>query len=334
MRRRPDNLTLWFLRRAAAAALLLWLLMSAVFWVVRLAPGNPLDQMTSEGMSARDRQLMRAKLGLDEPVGIQYLHWTEAVLRGDWGDSISQHRPVRRILAEAVPATLLLTVSAYLLHLVLALLAGVAMAVYRGRPLERWLNVAGLILYSLPSFWFGLMLILLGGVKLGWFPLGGMHSPDAAFMGSVAYALDTLRHLVLPVGVLALGSYMGTARFLRTSLEDVLGQDYILAARARGVPEGRILLHHALRNALLPVVTQIGLHLPFLLGGAVVVEAVFGWPGMGRLTIEAIWSRDYPLVMATTFLAALLVVTGSLLADLAYQLLDPRIRMSSRAGRT
>ncbi len=334
MKRRSDNLMLWMLRRAASAALLLWLLMSAVFWVVRLAPGNPLDQMTNADMSEEDRLLVRRRLGLDEPVGAQYLRWAGAVLRGDWGDSISQHRPVARILSEAVPATLLLTVSAYVLHLVLALLAGMAMAVRRGRSLERWLNIGGLILYSLPSFWFGLMLILVGGVKLGWFPLGGMHAPDAVFMGPVAAAADTARHLVLPVIVLAFGSYMSTARFLRASLEDVLGQDYILAARARGVPERRVLWHHALRNGLLPVMTQIGLHIPFLLGGAVVVEAVFGWPGMGRVTIEAIWSRDYPLIMATTFMASSLVVIGSMLADLGYQLLDPRIRLASRAGQT
>ncbi len=334
MKRRPDNLRLWMLRRAASAVLLLWLLMSAVFWVVRLAPGNPLDQMTSVDMSGEDRLLVRRRLGLDESIGVQYLRWVGSILRGDWGDSISQHRPVARILSEAVPATLLLTVSAYVLHLVLALLAGMAMAVWRGRPLERWLNIGGLILYSLPSFWFGLMLILVGGVELGWFPLGGMHAPDAVFMGPFAAAVDTARHLVLPVIVLAFGSYMSTARFLRASLEDALGQDYILAARARGVPERRVLWHHALRNGLLPVVTQIGLHIPFLLGGAVVVEAVFGWPGMGRVTIEAIWSRDYPLIMATTFMASSLVVMGSMLADLGYQLLDPRIRLATRTGET
>ncbi len=328
----PNNLRTWILRRVATSALLLFVLMSAVFWVVRLAPGNPLDQMVVEGMGAADRALIRQRLDLDGPVGAQYLHWMRAVLRGDWGDSISQHRPVGAILAEAVPATLLLTVSAYLLHLALALLIGMAMAVFRGRALERWLNIGGLVFYSLPSFWFGLMLILIFGVKLGLFPLGGMRSPDAAFMGHWRAAVDVAHHLVLPVCVLALGSFMGTARFLRASLEEALAQDYILTARARGLPERRVLWRHAMRNALLPVVTQIGLHLPFLLGGAVVVEAVFGWPGMGRVTIDAIWSRDYPLIMATTFLASLLVVTGSLLADLGYHFLDPRIRLSGKDG--
>jgi len=172
------------------------------------------------------------------------------------------------------------------------------------------------------------MAILVFGAWTGWFPLGGMHAPDAAFMGPWAAFVDLLRHLALPAGVLALGSFMGTARFLRASLEEALDQDYILTARARGIPERRVLWRHALRNALLPLVTQIGLHLPFLLGGAVVIESVFGWPGMGRVTVAAIWSRDYPLIMATSCLAAVLVVTGSLLADIGYHLLDPRIRIA------
>ena len=325
----PENLGIWVLQRIATTALLLVVLMSAVFWIVRLAPGDPLDQMVSEGMSRADQTLMRQQLGLDGSLAGQYLHWAGAALQGDWGNSISQHRPVRDILAETVPATLVLTVTAYLAHLLLALVVGMGMAVGRGRALERWLNLTGLTLYSLPSFWLGLMAILVLGAKAGWFPLGGMHAPDEAFMGPWTGFLDLCRHLVLPAGVLALVSYMGTARFLRASLEEALDQDYILTARARGIPERLVLWRHALRNALLPLVTQMGLHLPFLLGGAVVVESVFGWPGMGRVTVDAIWSRDYPLIMATTSLAAMLVVTGSLLADIGYHLLDPRIRIAA-----
>ncbi len=330
MSRFTGSFGFWVLQRIVGSVLLLVVLCSAVFWVVRLAPGDPLDQVTGEGMTAADRALVRERLGLDAPVGRQYLHWLAGVAHGDWGVSLSQHRPVADILAEAVPSTLLLTLSAYALHLVLALLAAVAMAAWRGTVRARLLNVAGLVLYSLPSFWFGLMAILVLGLHTGWFPLGGMRSPDAAFMGPWASLLDVLRHLVLPVAVLALGSFMGTARFLRASLEEALGQDYILAARARGVPERLILWRHALRNALLPLVTQVGLYLPFLLGGAVVVEVVFAWPGMGRVTVDAIWSRDYPLIMATTALAAVMVVTGSLVADIGYHFLDPRVRLAGR----
>jgi peptide/nickel transport system permease protein len=184
----------------------------------------------------------------------------------------------------------------------------------------------GLTLYSLPSFWLGLMLIMLLSGKLGWFPSGGMHATDARFLGWWARQGDLLHHLALPVITLAAGTFMGTARYLRTSLADALGQDYILAARARGLSERRILLKHALRNALLPVITLVGLSLPFLLGGAVVVEVVFGWPGMGRVAIEAIWARDYPVIMATTLVSAVTVVTGSLLADILYRRVDPRLR--------
>ncbi len=329
MREDRNKLLSWAFRRAAMSALLLLFVMSTVFWVVRLAPGNPLDQIVGEGLRAADRNLVRHQLGLDDPMGVQYLHWLASALRGDWGNSISQQRPVQAVLAEAIPATLLLTVSAYVLNLILAILGAMTMAVYRGRAVAQWVNIGGLVLYSLPSFWFGLMLLLLFSVRLGWFPLGGLHSPDAVFMGPLRSALDVLHHLILPVCVLGFGSFMGTARFLRETLEDAMAQDYILTARARGLTERVVLWRHVLRNAMLPLITQLGLQLPFLLGGAVVVEVVFGWPGMGRVTIEAIWSRDYPLIMATTFWASLLVVVGSQLADLGYHLLDPRIRLSA-----
>ena len=164
--------------------------------------------------------------------------------------------------------------------------------------------------------------------KLGWFPAGGMHAPDADFLGWWARQSDLARHLALPVATLAFGTFMGTARYLRASLREIMGQDYILAARARGLSERRVVLRHALRNALLPVITLVGLNLPFLLGGAVVVEVVFGWPGMGRVAIEAIWARDYPVIMATTLVSAVTVVAGSLLADVLYRWADPRVRLS------
>jgi peptide/nickel transport system permease protein len=173
------------------------------------------------------------------------------------------------------------------------------------------------------------MLIMLLSRKLGWFPAGGMYAPDADYLEWWARMADLARHLTLPVATLALGTFMGTARYLRTSLVEVLGQDYILAARARGLSQWRILFRHALPNALLPVITLAGLSLPFLLGGAVVVEVVFGWPGMGRVAIEAIWERDYPVIMATVLVSAVTVVAGSLLADILYRWADPRVR---RAG--
>ena len=254
------------------------------------------------------------------------------MLRGDLGMSLRQQRPVTEIIGEAVGPTLLLTVSAYLLHMVLALLAGTTMAARRGRPTDHLLQGVGLVLYSLPGFWLGLMLIMFFAGRLGWFPVGGMHAPDAAFMPGPARLADLLHHLVLPVATLALGSFMGMARHLRASLDEALAQDYIVAARARGLSERTILWRHALPNALLPLVTLVGLHLPFLLGGAVVVEVVFGWPGMGRVTVEALWARDYPVIVATTLLSAVAVVAGSLVADVLYRRVDPRVRPGAGGG--
>ncbi|MCK9994884.1 MAG: ABC transporter permease [Candidatus Krumholzibacteria bacterium] len=320
----------WLARRVAVSAFLIFVLLSAVFFIVRLAPGDPMDQVVEENLGPDDRELIRRQMGLDESLPSQYLHWLAASSRGDFGTSLSQQRSVGHIIGEALPATLLLTVTAYLLHLLLALGAAVAMVARPGRSLDHWIQGVGLTLYSLPAFWLGLMMIMLLSGKLGWFPAGGMHAPDSRYLDWWPWLVDLAHHLVLPVATLALGSFIGTARYLRTSLADVLGQDYILAARARGLSERRILFRHALRNALLPMITLLGLSLPFLLGGAVVVEVVFGWPGMGRVAIEAIWARDYPVIMATTLVSAVTVVAGSLLADILYRWADPRVRHTER----
>jgi peptide/nickel transport system permease protein len=316
----------WLVRRVALSALLVFVLLSAVFFIVRLAPGDPLDQVVEENLGPEGRDLMRHQLGLDESLPRQYLRWLGGWARGDFGTSLSQQRSVASILGEALPATLLLTVTAYLCHLLLALGAALVMAVRSGRILGHLVQSLGLILYSLPAFWLGLMLIMLLSRKLGWFPAAGMHAPDARYLDWGPRLVDLLHHLALPVATLALGTFMGTARYLGSSLVEVLGQDYILAARARGLPERQIILRHALPNAMLPVITLLGLSLPFLLGGAVVVEVVFGWPGMGRVAIEAIWARDYPVIMATVLVSALTVVAGSLLADVLYRWADPRVR--------
>lgn len=325
-------MTPWLLRRLATSVILVFVLTSVVFFVVRLAPGDPLHRVVNETLQASDRELLRERLGLDGSLGSQYLDWLAGLLRGDLGISLRQQRPVTAIIGEAVGPTLLLTVSAYLLHMVLALLAGTAMAARRGRPLDHLLQGFGLVLYSLPGFWLGLMLIMFLAGRLGWFPVGGMHAPDAAFMPGPARLADLLHHLVLPVATLALGSFMGMARHLRASLDEALAQDYVVAARARGLAERTILWRHALPNALLPLVTLVGLHLPFLLGGAVVVEVVFGWPGMGRVTVEALWARDYPVIVATTLLSAVTVVAGSLVADVLYRRVDPRVRPGTGGG--
>jgi len=317
----------WFARRLLQSLLLVFVLMSAVFFVVRLAPGDPLDQIVSEELGAADRELIRQRMELDGSLGRQYVRWLGDSLRGDFGISLRQQRPVTAILGEALGPTLLLTITAYVLQLVLAVGAALVMATRRGRAPDHVVQGLGLTFYSLPGFWLGLMFILLFSRQLGWFPAGGWESTDAVFLPAGARWLDRLHHLFLPVTTLVLGGFMGTARYLRSALDEVLVQDYILAARARGLSEHRVVWGHALRNALLPVITLLGLSVPFLLGGALVVEVVYGWPGMGRVTIEAIWARDYPVIMATTLLAGVAVVLGSTLADLLYRWADPRVRL-------
>jgi peptide/nickel transport system permease protein len=318
----------WLARRLLWSLLMLVLLMTMVFAVVRLAPGDPLDASAAESVDARERQLLRERLGLDQPLAGQYLQWVGGCWRGDFGTSLRQQRPVADIVGEAVGPTLLLSLTAYLLHLALAVLAAVAMTAYRGRFVDHLVGGTGLVLLSLPGFWLGLMLLLLFARQFGWLPAGGLQSPDAALLPAGERLLDLLRHLVLPAATLALGSYMGTARYVRAALDEAMGQDFILAARSRGVSERRLLWRHGLPHALLPLVTLAGLHLPQLLGGAVVVEVVFGWPGLGRVAVEAIGARDYPVIMATTLLSAVLVTAGSLLADAGYRRVDPRVRLT------
>jgi peptide/nickel transport system permease protein len=317
----------WLLRRVVSSLLLVLVLASAVFFVVRLAPGDPLDRLaSSDTITGADRELVRTRLGLDRPLLLQYVEWLGGMLRGDAGWSLAQQRPVADVVGEALGPTLLLTLPAYALHLLLAVAAALAMAARPGSAAARLVRTGGLVFYSLPTFWFALVLLLVFSRQLGWFPFGGLEAPDADFMPAGVRLLDLLHHLALPVLTLALGTFMGTARLLEASLDEILGQDFITAARARGVPEGVLLRRHALRNALLPLVTLAGLHLPALLGGAVAVETVFGWPGMGRVAVEALWARDYPVIMAVTVLAAAAVVTGSLLADVLYRRVDPRVR--------
>lgn len=317
----------WLLRRLLQAVLLVLILASLVFVVVRLAPGDPLNRIVAEDLGSADQDLIRTRLGLGGSLPSQYLHWLRSAAQGDFGISLRQQRPVTEIVGEALGPTLLLTTTAFMLQLLLALAAAMISATRPGSALNHGWQGVGLIFYSLPGFWLGLMFILLFSRWLGWFPAGGMNSPDVAFLTGWSRWLDTLHHLVLPVMTLALGGFVGLARYLRAALDGILGQDYILAARARGIPERRVLLRHALRNALLPMITLLGLNLPFLLAGALVVEVVFGWPGMGRVTIEAIWARDYPVIMATTVLVGTAVVTGSTLADLLYRWADPRLRL-------
>jgi len=275
-------------------------------------------------------EMLRHKYGLDQPVHIQYIKWLGNVVKGDLGESFVHHRPVSTLLAEAIPYTLQLTVLALLLDALLGITLGILSAVKKYTFLDKVITLSSLIIYSIPGFWLALMLVMVFSVGLGWFPTSQTRSFDYEFLSMSEKLLDLGWHLVLPVFVMGIASAAGTARYMRSRLLEVLNEEYILAARARGIPERTVILKHALRNALIPIITIYGLSLPYLLGGAVIIETIFAWPGMGNLIVNAIGARDYPLILATTMLAAGLTVIGNLVADVTYVIVDPRVSYETR----
>lgn len=314
------------LRRLVQALAVVAFATTASFVLVHLAPGQPFaidDPRVTPEMRA---QWMR-QFGLDRPLGEQYLRYVGNVARGELGWSFSQHRPVAAALGDAIPRTLLLMGTA----LVLSLAAGITLGVWQARrrrgPLRRVVSGAALVAYAIPDFWMALLVLLTFAWWIPILPAGGMVDPVMHdYLGAAGRALDVLKHLVLPAGTMLLLNTSGIARYQHAALADTLSQDYVRTARAKGLDERRVVWRHALRNALLPVITIVGLSLPVLVGGAVFVEKVFSWPGMGLLLVNAVGSRDYPLVTAGVIAGALMVTLGSLLADLLYLLADPRMR--------
>lgn len=311
-------------RRLGAAALLLFLVLTATFLLLEAAPGDASLRVIDPRVPPAQRAVLARLYGLDRPLPERYLRWLAAALRGDWGISFEQARPVREMLREAIPNTLLLAAAATLVQVPLGLLLGLRAARAHGRLEDDAIRLVALTLYALPSFWLGLVAVLVFHELLGVLPASHMRSPDPP--GGLAGAADVLRHLVLPALVLGLVAAGEVARFTRNALLEVLGQEHVRSARARGLSERRLLLVHALRNALPPVVQVLGMSLPALLSGALVVEAVFSWPGLGQLAYNAIRADDDPVVLATTAWAGALVVLGALAADLAHAALDPRVR--------
>jgi peptide/nickel transport system permease protein len=303
-----------------------------IFFVLRLAPGDPTTFYFNPNVPPDVLEQLRRNFGLDQPLHIQYGRWLAAFLTGDFGYSFAQSRPVIDILREALPNTLVLTGSALVLVFIIGILIGVVQAVRQYSIFDSASSVISLFFYSMPSFWLALMLMLIFSLKAhqwGWpiaLPPTGMTSVDHEFMTFGERVMDRIVHLILPVSTLTLALAAGVARYTRGQMLEVIRQDYIRTARAKGLPERTVIMKHALRNSMLPVITLLGLYLPFLFSGAVFVEVIFAWPGMGRIVVDAIFQRDYPLVMATSFVFAVMVVLGNLLADVLYAVADPRIR--------
>ena len=317
----------WLLRRLAAALAIVFAVVTLGFLAIHLAPGTPFLPSDERTIDPGVLAALRSRFGVDQPLPVQYGRYLNALAHGDLGVSFSQRRPVAAALADAVPNTLLLAGTALAVDLLLGLALGTYQASHARRRMDTGIRAATLTLYSLPVFWLALVLLLVFGERLHWLPAGGMRDPVLSTAAPFAARLvDRLRHLVLPALTLGLVGAAGTARYQRAAMLEALNQEFVRAARAKGLSERRVVWVHALRNALLPAITMVGLALPFLLTGAVLVETVFAWPGMGKLTADAIAARDYPVVTATALLASILVVAGSTLADLLYAAADPRIR--------
>jgi ABC-type dipeptide/oligopeptide/nickel transport system permease component len=289
----------------------IWLVVSMVFLLIHLVPGDPVQQMLGEGATAADLSALRHQYGLDAPLGLQYVHYWRGVLHGDLGRSLRLNDSVSHLVLTRYPYTLELTVAALVLALLLAVPAGVMAALRRARWQDSAVGVVSLLGLSFPSFALGPILILLFSIKLGWLPVSGAGSPA---------------HLILPA--ITMGGSLAAilTRMVRTAMLEELNQDYIRTARAKGLPENVVVYRHALRNAIIPVMTLVGLQFGALLAGAIVTETIFSWPGIGRLTVSAISNRDYALVQGCILAVGLTYVLVNLLTDLLYTVANPRIR--------
>ena len=310
--------------RVAQAIPLLLALSLISFAILHLAPGDPAALLYGPEATPADLAQVRVRWGLDRPLPVQYLHWLGNVVRGDLGRSLADGRPVTTTIGERLPATLLLTVSSLTLAVGIGVGLGTVAAVHAGSLLDRALALLGTLCYSMPTFWLALLLILLFAVTWGWLPSSGLTSPVSPLP-----PLDVLAHLILPAFVLSLHLLAQFLRFTRTGLLEVLDQGYVRTARAKGLRESAVLIRHAFRNAAIPLITLLGLAVPQLVSGSVVVEMVFAWPGLGRLMVEAAFQRNYSVLMGDILLVGGLVVLGSLMADVTYALADPRIRYRS-----
>lgn len=299
-----------FVRRLGQLAFVLLALTVLIFGLMHLS-GDPVALMAGEGATLADIERVRERMGFDQPIYVQYARYMAGLVRGDLGTSVRQHRPVATLVLERVPATLQLTILAQLMAVVVAFPVGVVSAIWRNSVFDRAAMAAAVFAQAIPVFWFGIMLILVFSVGLRWTPVGGRTSALA---------------LVLPVITLSAVFVAQNARLIRSSLLEVLSLDFIRTARSKGVAERSVIFRHAMRNALIPVVTILGLQFSNLLSGAVVTEMVFAWPGLGRLLVQAVLGRDVPLVLGSTIMIAAVVVFINLIVDLLYGVIDPRIR--------
>ena len=291
------------------------------FFIINLAPGNPVDMYLNPDTTEADLEAKKEALGLNDPIYIQYFRWLGNLLQGDFGFSYTTYEPVMKIVLERVGPTLLLMSTALLIAYIIAIPIGILSATKQYSWIDYLTTTFSFLGVSIPSFFLGLGSIYVFALVLNILPTGGMFT-----LGSDGGFYDTFLHLIMPACILGVGIAGSTVRYVRSSMLEVLGQDYLRTARAKGLREFMVTNKHALKNALIPIITIMGMEIPVLIGGAVVTEQIFQWPGLGQLTIQSISSRDYPTLMAINFIAALAVLFSNLLADILYSVVDPRIK--------
>lgn len=312
-----------YLMRRGGQSLVLLVMVSAIgFAILYMSPGGPLSQLAqSASMSQDDIDRLSRSMGLDRPFIVQYADWLLRMVRGDWGSSYRDGVGVLATIGSHIGATFMLMLVSTVLAALIGCTLGIWGAIRRHSLMDALTSIAAMVALSVPTFWFGLIAIYLFSIKLEWLPAGNQQT-----FGNGSF-LDVVHHMIAPVLVLTLVETAVWARFMRASMIDTLEQDYIRTAKAKGVTGYAIIVSHALRNALLPMITLLGLQIPTLLGGALITETVFSWPGMGRLFFDSLEYRDYPVVMGVLMLSAVMVMLGSLIADVLYAIADPRIRM-------
>jgi peptide/nickel transport system permease protein len=318
----------YIIRRTLQAIPLLFIISIISFLLMTFAPGDPVDMYRTPDASGKkaDTEAIREKLGLNDPIYIQYMRWLGLVLQGNLGYSFEDGRPVTEKILERVPATLTLMGIGILLSFLIAIPIGVYSAIKKNSWFDYLTTIYVNLGVSIPTFWLALMAILIFSLKLDWFPPSGMREVYDHFD-----LVDRIQHLILPLSVLLFGLMASKSRYMRSSMLEVIRQDYIRTARSKGLSERKVIFKHALRNALLPIITIIGFQIPGIFSGSLFIEQIFAWPGMGRLAINAIYVRDYQTIMGVTMIASVLVIIGNLLADVLYAIVDPRIQFGKRA---
>ena len=301
------------------------------FFVMRLAPGSPTDLQTQMNpkASAEMRERLMSLYELDKPVYVQYASWLKKLARGDLGTSFSSdHRPVADKILERLPITIAINLLSLIIIIAVAVPIGVLSAVHQDSLFDKVMSVIVFIGFAMPTFWLALLMMIFFGIHLGWLPISGLRSLNYEYLSTWRQLVDLAGHLVLPVFISAFGGLAGLSRYMRANMLEVIRQDYLLTARAKGLSERQVIYKHALRNALLPAITILGLSIPGLIGGSVIFETIFAIPGMGQLFYMSVMARDYPTVMGILLIGAVLTLAGNLIADVSYAVADPRVRIS------